>query len=138
MELQQQNFGLNGFINYTGSDDEYDHLLKRFREKRAEKKEDRKQRKDDKRAERQEKRELNTEKKRLKNELKQTQIDERKTQLGLLAQAPGIPSGLPAAASSDNSMMIVAAVVGVVFIAGIGYVLMNKKKMPLAPVAQAA
>jgi hypothetical protein len=139
MELQQQNFGLNGFLNYDAFDDNsYDYLLKKFREKRQEKKEERKQRKDDKRSERQEKRELNTEKKRLKNDLKQTQIDERKSQLSLLTQSQS-PSALfpPTAGPKDNSMMIVAAVIGVVFIAGIGYV-MTKKNLPLVPLQKAA
>ena len=74
--LQKNNFGLKGQSFYAGYDDEgYDNLFKKFREKRAEKKEekqekkaDKKQRKDDKRSERQEKRESSSEKRRLKNE----------------------------------------------------------------------
>jgi hypothetical protein len=127
----ETNFGLSG-IRYSDYyyDDEYDHLFKRLKEKleqRRDRKDDRKQRKDDKRAERQEKRELNTEKKRLKNELKQTQIDERKANLNLLTQqAPGTLS-LPGAPTEDKTTMIVAAVVGVIALGGIGYMVMNKK-----------
>ena len=147
MNIQRNNFGLTRLSNYTGYDDDsYDHLFKKFREKRAEKKEERqekkaerKQRKEDRRSERQEKRELNSEKKRLKNELKQTQIEEKKSQLSLLSQAgSAMPPGSPPA-GSDNSMMIVAAVAGVIFIAGVGYVMMNKKQAPaLAPVVAKA
>ena len=140
MNIQRNNYGLNGISNYYGYDDDgYDHLFKKFREKRAEKKEerqekkaDRRSRKEERKSERQEKRELNSEKKRLKNELKQTQIDEKKSQLSLLGQAgapmpPGPPPG-----GGDNTMMIVAAVVGVIFIAGVGYVMMSKKQTPVA------
>lgn len=64
--------------------------------------------------------------------MKQTQIDEKKGQLSLLSQAgaPMPPGPLPA--GGDNTMMIVAAVVGVIFIAGVGYVMMNKKQIPVA------
>ena len=138
--IQENNFGLTGLSNYVSYDDDgYDHLFKKFREKRAEKKEerqekkaDRKQRKEDRRSERQEKRELGSEKKRLKNELKQTQIDEKKAQLTMLNQAGAAPPpGTPSPAGEDNTMMMVAAVVGVIFIAGVGYVMMNKKQTPV-------
>jgi FtsZ-interacting cell division protein YlmF len=134
MHLQKNNFGLKGQSFYAGYDDEgYDNLFKKFREKRAEKKEekqekkaDKKQRKEDKRSERQDKRESSSEKRRLKNEMKQTQIEEKKAQLSILNQQGQAPTSGPAPAGGDNSMMIVAAVVGVIFIAGVGYVMMKK------------
>lgn len=140
MNIKGNDFGLTGLSNYVNYDDQsYDSLFKKFREKRAEKKEerqekkaDRRSRKEERKSERQEKRELNSEKKRLKNEMKQTQIDEKKGQLSLLSQAgaPMLPGSLPG--GGDNTMMIVAAVVGVIFIAGVGYVIMNKKQAPVA------
>ena len=144
MILQRNNFGLTGLSNYDSYDDGYDHLFKKLKERREAKKEEKedkkaekKQRKEDKRSERQEKRELSSEKKRLKNEMKQTQIDEKKAQLTMLNQAGAAPpsGNAPTPAGSDNTMMIVAAVVGVVVIAGVGYVIMNKKPAPVtAPV----
>lgn len=143
MNIQENNFGLNGLSNYMDADAGYDYLFNRFKEKRAEKKEDkkqkkddRKQRKDDRKSERQEKRELSSEKKRLKNELKQTQIDEKKSQLSLLNQQGQMPLPPVAPSGNDNSMMIVASVFGVLTIAGIGYFMLNKKSpIPLAKVA---
>lgn len=143
MNIKGNDFGLTGLSNYVNYDDEnYDSLFKKFKERRAEKKEerqekkaDRRSRKEERKSERQEKRELNSEKKRLKNELKQTQIEEKKAQLTMLGQAGApMPSG-PPPAGGDNSMMIVAVVVGILFIAGVGYVMMNKKQAPvIAPV----
>ena len=139
--LQKTNFGLTGLSNYSSYDEGYDHLFKKFKEKRAEKKQrkedekaDRKQRTDDKRAERQEKRELANEKRRLKNEMKQAQIEEKKTQTTMLNQVGAPPAGGgPPSAGSDNTMMIVAGIVGVIVIAGVGYVVLNKKPAPAAP-----
>jgi hypothetical protein len=137
--IQKNNFGLAGLSNYLDSDDGYDNLFNKFKERRAEKREDKKQkkadnkqRKDDRRGERQEKRELNNEKRRLKNDLKQTQIDERKSQVGLLNQQgqQPLPAIMPAAA--DNTTMIVAGVVGVLVIAGVGYFMLKKKPDTLA------
>jgi hypothetical protein len=143
MNIQGNNFGLNGLSSFMDSEDSYDYLFNRFKERRAEKKEDKKekksdkkQRKDDRKSERQEKRELSSEKKRLKNELKQTQIDERKSQLSLLNQQGQLPLPPAAPPGNDNSMMIVASVVGVLAIAGIGYFVLNKK--PGIPIAKAA
>jgi FtsZ-interacting cell division protein YlmF len=144
MNIQKNNFGLAGFSNYIDSDDSYDYLFNRFKERRAEKREDKqqkradnKQRKDDRKAERQEKRELSSEKKRLKNELKQTQIDERKSQLSLLNQQgqQPIPAIMPP--GNDSSTMIVAGVVGVIAIAGVAY-FMLKKKPDVVPLSKAA
>lgn len=139
MILQKNNFGLTRQSIYANYDDDgYDSLFKKFREKRAEKKEerqekkaDRRSRKEERKSERQEKRELNSEKKRLKNELKQTQIEEKKSQLSLLGQVGAPMPGQPPV-EGDNTMMIVAAVVGLIFIAGVGYVMMNKKQAPVA------
>ena len=147
MNIQGNNFGLNGLSNFMESEDSYDYLFNRFKEKRAEKKENRKEkkadnkeRKDARKSERQEKRELSSEKKRLKNELKQTQIDERKSQLSLLNQQGQMPLPPLAPPGNDNSMMIVAGVVGVLAIAGIGYFVLNKKPGPgsVIPISKAA
>ncbi len=147
MNIQGNNFGLNGLSNYMDSDDGYDYLFNRFKERRAEKKEDKKQkkddnkqRKDDRKSERQEKRELSSEKKRLKNELKQTQIDEKKSQLSLLNQTGQMPLPPTTPSGNDNSMMIVAGVVGVLAIAGISYFILNKKPVSASsiPIAKAA
>ena len=143
MNIQGNNFGLSGLSNYMDAEDGYDYLFKRFKERRAEKKEDKKQKKDDKKqrkddrkSERQEKRELSSEKKRLKNELKQTQIDEKKSQLSLLNQQAQMPLPPIPPSGNDNSMMVVAGVVGVLAIAGIGYFMLNKK--PVIPISKAA
>ncbi len=134
MNLQQNNFGLRGQSTFQNHDDGYDHLFKKFREKLAEKKEareekkaDRKQRKEEKRSERQEKRELNTEKKKLKNELKQTQIEEKKAQLSMLNQAGAPPSATPTPEENDNTAIIVAAIVGLIVIANVGYFMIKKQ-----------
>jgi seryl-tRNA synthetase len=143
MNIQGNNFGLNGLSNFMDSEDSYDYLFNRLKERRAEKKEnklqkkaDKKERKDDRKSERQEKRELSSEKKRLKNELKQTQIDEKKSQLSLLNQQGQMPLPAIIPTGNDNSMMVVAGVVGVLAIAGIGYFMLNKK--PAIPISKAA
>lgn len=145
MNIQENNFGLAGISSYMDYDDSYDYLFDKWKAKRAEKKEmkqerkdDRKQRKDDRKAEHQEKRELNNEKRRLKNEMRQAQVDERKSQLNLLnqqAQQP-LPAALPG--SGDNSSMIIAGVVGVLAIAGVGYFILNKNKNTAASPFQKA
>jgi hypothetical protein len=145
MNIQEKNFGLAGMSSFMDYDNRYDYLFDKWKAKRAEKKEmkqdrkdDRKQRKDDRKAERQEKRELSSDKKRLKNEMRQTQIDERKSQLSLLnqqAQQP-LPAAMPAA--GDNSTMIIAGVVGVLAIAGVGYFMFNKNKNAAASPFQKA
>lgn len=137
--IQENNFGLSGQSNFYGYDNEnYDNLLglgKKAKERREERREERKQRKEEKRADRQEKREAATEKRRLKNELKQTQIDEKKAQLSMLNQQVQTPPPGPLSPGNDNTAMIVAAVVGVIVITGIGYIMMTKKQTPVtAPV----
>lgn len=128
--LPRRNFGLNGQMLYSVYDTEnYDNLFgigKKAKERREERRADRKQRKDEKKADRQEKRETATEKRKLKNELKQTQIDEKKAQLAMLNQQGQQPPASPAE-GSDNTLMIVAALVGTIFIAGVGFVMIKKK-----------
>lgn len=145
MNLQENNFGLKGLSNYSDYDEGYDNLFNKFKERRAEKKADKKQkkddriqRKDDRKSERQEKRELSSEKKRLKNDLKQTQVDERKSQLTLLNQQGQQPLTPIDAGSGDNSMVLVAGVVGVLAIAGIGYFVLLKKKPTALSISKAA
>ena len=135
--LQKLNFGLNGFRNDLP--DAYDNLFglgKEAREKRKEKKEDKRQKREDnknrsqaRKDERQEKRELGTEKKRIKNEMKQVQVEEKKAQLALLNQQ-GSQGPPPDAPKSDNTMMLVAAGVAVVFIGAVGYMMLKNKPSP--------
>ena len=135
MILQKNNFGLQGqsvFLNY---DDDYDHLFKKFKEKRAIKKEDKKDSRDEKKErktarkdEKQDKRELGTEKKRLKNEMKQTQIDEKKAQLALLTQQSQLPPpSAPGPGAGDNSTIIVISLVGVVALSIVGWMAYRKQ-----------
>ena len=102
MNIQGNNFGLNGLSNFMDSEDSYDYLFNRFKEKRAEKKENRKEKKED-----------------------------NKERMPLPPLAPP---------GNDNSMMIVAGVVGVLVIAGIGYFVLNKKPGPgsVIPISKAA
>ena len=139
MTLQQKNYGLSGqmhFSNYNG--EAYDNILglgKKARARREERRAERTQHKEDKRAEKIEKKELNNEKKRLKNEMKQALIDEKKGQVSALSQVQQMPI-TPEQDGGDNSMMIVAAVIGIVVIAGVGFVMM-KKQSPAPVYAQA-
>ena len=69
--------------------------------------------------------------------MRQAQVDERKSQLSLLnqqAQQP-LPATVPGA--GDNSSMIIAGVIGVLAIAGVGYFMFNKNKNA-APFQKAA
>lgn len=136
MMLYRNNFGLNGLTNYIRDDDGYDNLF-RSKEKRAEKQQqkeedraDKKRRKEDKQAESQEKRELANEKRRLKNDRLQAQIEEKRAQTQMMTQAGAMTLKDPPpgpAAGKDNTSLLVAGIVGVIVIAGVGYAVMRKK-----------
>ena len=137
MNLQQNNFGLEGQGLFSDYDGDYDHLFKKMKERRETKREDRqtertdrKDRKTERKSERQEKRELSTEKKRLKNEMRQTQIDEKKSQLAILnqqgqQQAQAQPA--PAPSGGDNTLIIVVSIVGVMGLSLVGWFAFRKQ-----------